>query len=66
MLNTQHYKVGIKDKVEQYTERSTVLPYTSVFLLMKRESSGNLQLWLPTLRLFYFDVIDVVVPMEQR
>ena len=30
LLNTQHYKVGIKGKVEQSEERSSALPYTSV------------------------------------
>ena len=30
LLNTQHYKVGIKDKVEQSRERSSALSYTSV------------------------------------
>ena len=30
LLNTQHYKVPIKGKVEQSRERSTALPYTSV------------------------------------
>ena len=30
LLNTQHYKVWIKIKVEQYWERSSALPYTSV------------------------------------
>ena len=30
LLNTQHYKVSIKDKVEQSRERSSTLPYTSV------------------------------------
>ena len=29
-LNTQQYKVCIKDKVEQFRERSSALPYTSV------------------------------------
>ena len=29
-LNTQHYKVRIKDKVEQFREWSSTLPYTSV------------------------------------
>ena len=29
-LNTQHYKVKMKGKVEQSTERSSALPYTSV------------------------------------
>ena len=30
LLNTQHYKVRIKVKVEQSRERSSDLPYTSV------------------------------------
>ena len=30
LLNTQHYKVHFKGKVEQSRERSRVLPYTSV------------------------------------
>ena len=30
LLNTQHYKVGIKGKVEQSREWSIALPYTSV------------------------------------
>ena len=30
LLNTQQYKVHIKDKVEQSRERSSILFYTSV------------------------------------
>ena len=30
LLNTQHYKVKIKGKVEQSMERSSALPYTLV------------------------------------
>ncbi len=30
LLNTQHYKVQIKVKVEQSRERSSALPYTLV------------------------------------
>ena len=30
LLNNQHYKVQIKDKVEQSRERSSTLPYTLV------------------------------------
>ena len=30
LLNTQHYKVRIKGKVEQSRERSSTLPYTLV------------------------------------
>ena len=31
LLNTQQYKVHIKGKVEQSRERSSALPYTSVY-----------------------------------
>ena len=31
LLNTQHYKVRLKDKVEQSRERSSALPYISVW-----------------------------------
>ena len=30
LLNTQHYKIRVKGKVEQFMERSSALPYTSV------------------------------------
>ena len=30
LLNTQHYKIGIKGKVKQSGEWSSTLPYTSV------------------------------------
>ena len=30
LLNTQHYKVRIKGKVDQSRERCSILPYTSV------------------------------------
>ena len=30
LLNTQYYKVCIEGKLEQYKERSSALPYTSV------------------------------------
>ena len=30
LLNTQYYKVQIKGKAEQSSERSNALPYTSV------------------------------------
>ena len=35
MLNTQHYKVRIKGKVEQSKERSNAQSYTSVYQLLK-------------------------------
>ena len=49
LLNTQHYKVWIKGKVEQSRERSSALAFTSVWYLLKREPSVHPQLWLPTL-----------------
>ena len=48
LLNIQYYKVRIKGKLEQSRERSSALPYTSVLLLLNRESSGCPRLQLPT------------------
>ena len=39
LLNTQHYKVSIKSKVEQSREWSSALPYP----YLKREPSGHLR-----------------------
>ena len=52
LLNTQHYKVRIKGKVDQSREISSALSYTLV--LSKREPSGNPQLRSPTLLYFCF------------
>ena len=49
LLNTQHYKVRIKGKVEQSKEGSIALPYTSVSSLLKREPSGHRRLRSPIL-----------------
>ena len=35
LFNTQHYKVCIKDKVEQSREKSYTLPYTCVVAIEK-------------------------------
>ena len=48
LLNTQHYKVLIKGKVEQSRERYSTLCYTSVEQLMKREPLSHPQLRSPT------------------
>ena len=50
LLNTQHYKVRIKSKVEQSRERSSILPYSLLSLLLKR----NLQVPLDYSRQLYF------------
>ena len=42
LLNTQHYKVRIKGKVEQSRERSSALPYTLVYYPLKRNLRGTL------------------------
>ena len=49
LLDTQHYKVLIKGKVEQSKEWSSDLPYTLVWLLLKREPSGHPRLSSPPL-----------------
>ena len=59
MLNTHHYKVYIKGKVEQSREKSRALPYTSVQLLLKREPSSPPRLQSPTLLLLYIYIYMV-------
>ena len=50
LLSTQHYKVMvIKCKVDKFKERSCALPNTSLWYLLKRESSGHLRLRSSTL-----------------
>ena len=49
LLNTQHYKVRFKGKVEQSREWSSALPYTLVQQLSKREPSGHPRLQSLTL-----------------
>ena len=48
LLNTQQYKVCIKGKVEKSRERSSALPDTSVYSLLKTETSGRPRLRSPT------------------
>ena len=47
LLYTQQYKVCIKGKVEKSRERSSALPDTSVYSLLKRET-GRPRLRSPT------------------
>ena len=54
LLNTQQYKVCIKGKVEKSRERSSALPDTSVYSLLKRETSGRPRLRSPTYNLHHF------------
>ena len=60
LLNTQHYKVRIKVRVEQPRERSSALPHTLVYKLSKREPSGHPRLRSPTL-LTYFIYIYICI-----
>ena len=48
-LNTEHYKVQIKDKVEQSRERSSALLNASVVYLIKSKPSVHSRLRSPTL-----------------
>ena len=40
LLNTQHYKVRIKGKVDQSWERSSALPYTLVLVAIEKGAFG--------------------------
>ena len=42
LLNTQHYKVEIKGKVEQSRERSSALPYTLVGVVANEKEAFGL------------------------
>ena len=57
LLNTQQYKVCIKGKVEKSRERSSALPDTSVYSLLKRETSGLPRLRSPTLLYLWFALV---------
>ena len=48
LLSTRQYTVRIKGKVEQSRERSSALPYTSMYQLLKREPYGRPLLRSPT------------------
>ena len=48
LLNTQHYKVRIKGKVEQSREGVAPSPTPRCSKLSKREPSGHRRLWSPT------------------
>ena len=50
LLNTQHYKVRIKGKVEQSRERSSALPYTFGVVAMEK---GGLRVTLDYGRQLY-------------
>ena len=57
LLNTQWYKVRIKGKVEQSRYRSSALPYTSGYILLKREPSGRPRLRSPTTLAFWLSCL---------
>ena len=60
LLNTQHYKVRIKGKVEQSRERSIALLYTQVQQLLKREPQGHPRLNLEMLQLYSLFQVGLV------
>ena len=49
LLNTQHYEVRIKGKLEQTREWSSALPYISMWQLLKRKPSVHPQQRSPSL-----------------
>ena len=44
LLNTQHYKVKIKGKVEQSRERSSILPLHLSVVAIEKEAFGSLSI----------------------
>ena len=62
LVNTLHFKVQIKGKVEQFRERRCHLPYTLVEELSKTEPLGHPRIWSPLLLNLLLTVfIDVQV-----
>ena len=53
LLKTQHYNVRIKGKVGQSRKRNSVLPFTFVWKLSKRNTSGHPQRRSPNLSYIY-------------
>ena len=53
LLSTQHYKVRIKDKVEQSRELISDLPFSSVLLQFKMEPSVYLRTKVDNFTLLY-------------
>ena len=49
LLNTQHYKLPIKGKVEQSRKSNSALPYTLLYYLLKREPSVHPRVKSPIL-----------------
>ncbi len=41
LLNTQHYKVSIKGKVEQSKEKNSALPYTADVVAIEKGAFGS-------------------------
>ena len=66
LLNTQQYKVRIKDKVEQSRERSSALSYIPVLKLLKREPSVCPRLKSPTLLTFYLCSMAIPITLSSR
>ena len=59
LLNTQQYKVRIEGEVEQSREKISVLPYTSVQELLKREPPGCLSRESPTATIYIYIYIYI-------
>ena len=55
MFNTQHYMVLTKGKLEQFREWSSILPYTQVWLLLKKPSA-HLRLRSPNILFTYAEL----------
>ena len=55
LLNTQHYKIRIKGKVEKSREWSSALPYTSVWVVaIEKETFGS-----PSTEAAYFTLLSL-------
>ena len=65
LLNTQHYKVYIKGKVEQSRERSSTLPYLSVVAIEKGAFEFLLTM-ITSFYLLYFIYIYIYIYKREK
>ena len=66
LLNTQHYDIRIKGKMEQSKEWSRALLFTSVKQLLKSKPSGHPRLRSPTLLIYIHIYIYIYIYIERE
>ena len=66
LLNTQHYKVWIKGKVEQSRERSSTLPYTLVLVAIEKRTFESLSTMVVNFTNFTYSLVKLFQSVGQE